>query len=865
MKDIKNKVLQIINNKNFKRIAIVVILFALIFGFYKSISNSNKDLILVNNRIDRRQFQIYKQKSDKSGYDKIDTGTFPSGYKLNMSLSHCEDNNNNSVDISSILSYSDGKAEVTSNKTIMCTLYLDEINTFYRILASKSDETNPLVKEYQGEGWVGTANAEDRFFTSHIYSWYVPSGSYGGHTQAENVSTVKNGWNVVFAGYCWQILRTTENEGIKLIYNGVPDIGESNGVTTYDCSENRSLYHMGEMEKEYNISGSKKYADSYTSSTSGSTTTYTLVNNDSSTPGTINITASNASSVVGKYTCGNTSTTCTNNNLRKIVSIKEGTTANVINSTYRGNIGNSAFNSSSSSFSLMGYMYNEIYSHSVSYLYSKEETGVDSMNINSTSLNYYYSDSYLSGTNAYTYCSGGSASNIEGNHTCYALAGTPLQGSAIVDPTNSGTPDYSNLIGKYTLQSSFSSQNTSSAIYYVVGYSDTYIYLIKVEKNHPLTYYQKSYYFSQNVENGVLQNPTEVKNFVTQAELQTDQTSWQNTWPFVYSNYSDSNVCITGNSCFSGHTTQSYYGYFIYYDATNPYKFSNTITYDTNTNKYTIHMSDDPDMNLRDSNAVSIWDLSQATEYNKIGKAHYVCLDGNNVPAKNTLECSSVGFVFYRDGNKYYYYFPLSSGKYFSTDESNSNVFNNDNNILYASLYKSNVNNTSSLIKSRIDKWYEEYLLNSPEEALIDSEEIFCGSRKIRAYGNFAPDSANITGSLSFYYNSSLSCPNKLDAYSKTETTRGNGALLYPVGLISAYEYNMLSSVPYTLLGENYFYHISPYMYNNNTYVYVNAGSILSLDNERGVRPSIALKGNVEPSRGTGSMTDPYVVEVSNS
>ena len=145
---------------------------------------------------------------------------------------------------------------------------------------------NPYVQEYRGDGYYHDESDKDTehpFFTRPIYYWYVPSSSYNGHTAAENAEIVRDSWNVVYAGRCWQIIRTTEQGGVKLLYNGEPDIGtDQQGNTTYDCSDNRNLYHMGEIESEYIISGSKVYADSYTATTSGTTTTFTLVNNDNS-------------------------------------------------------------------------------------------------------------------------------------------------------------------------------------------------------------------------------------------------------------------------------------------------------------------------------------------------------------------------------------------------------------------------------------------------------------------------------------------------------------------------------------------------------------------------------------------------------
>ena len=55
-----NKVSNIINNKIFKRIAVLVILFAAIFGLSKSISNSNKELVVVMKYIMEVDFQKVK-------------------------------------------------------------------------------------------------------------------------------------------------------------------------------------------------------------------------------------------------------------------------------------------------------------------------------------------------------------------------------------------------------------------------------------------------------------------------------------------------------------------------------------------------------------------------------------------------------------------------------------------------------------------------------------------------------------------------------------------------------------------------------------------------------------------------------------
>jgi len=55
--------------------------------------------------------------------------------------------------------------------------------------------------------------------------------------------------NVIFAGYCWQIIRTTETGGVKLLYNGTPNGGQcakpsGNGIATinYNSNSNDNAY-----------------------------------------------------------------------------------------------------------------------------------------------------------------------------------------------------------------------------------------------------------------------------------------------------------------------------------------------------------------------------------------------------------------------------------------------------------------------------------------------------------------------------------------------------------------------------------------------------------------------------------------------
>ena len=99
--------------------------------------------------------------------------------------------------------------------------------------------------------------------------------------------------NVVFANSCWKIIRVTGTGGIKMIYNG--DLDANGKCTT------TSGTHNGFAGQTLSLSGNKVYGTSYTKEGN----TYTLV--DTSTMNWTNA----ADSIVGKYTCNNTTGTCT--------------------------------------------------------------------------------------------------------------------------------------------------------------------------------------------------------------------------------------------------------------------------------------------------------------------------------------------------------------------------------------------------------------------------------------------------------------------------------------------------------------------------------------------------------------------------
>ena len=114
--------------------------------------------------------------------------------------------------------------------------------------------------------------------------------------------------NVLFANYCWKIVRTTETGGIKLLYNGVPTDGKCNnsgadttiGKSAFNEDSNSPAYvgymynKVYEMNKEAPISGSI-----FSSDVEFNGSRYTLKE-----PTTNTLSASN------HYTCNNTIGEC---------------------------------------------------------------------------------------------------------------------------------------------------------------------------------------------------------------------------------------------------------------------------------------------------------------------------------------------------------------------------------------------------------------------------------------------------------------------------------------------------------------------------------------------------------------------------
>ncbi len=184
--------------------------------------------------------------------------------------------------------------------------------------------------------------------------------------------------------------------------------------------------------------------------------------------------------------------------------------------------------------------------------------------------------------------------------------------------------------------------------------------------------------------------------------------------------------------------------------------------------------------------------------------------------------------------------------------------------------YNSTHTNTNpSTIKGILDTWYRKKLARNSDK--IDGNAGFCGDRRVSSGTGGGTSETDYQPSTRINNSSpSLSCE-KADIYTIDEFEHGNGALTYPIGLISADE-AMFAGIPrsggnqnnYLYTGQ-YYWTMSPYWYNNGYATVFRVYSDGSLVNDvvnntsPGVRPVINLKADT-PLTGSGTTSDPFKV-----
>lgn len=213
-------------------------------------------------------------------------------------------------------------------------------------------------------------------------------------------------------------------------------------------------------------------------------------------------------------------------------------------------------------------------------------------------------------------------------------------------------------------------------------------------------------------------------------------------------------------------------------------------------------------------------------------------------------------------------------------------------------------NTNDSTIKKAVDKWYEDNILNTEYENAIE-DTVYCndrslveagsnGNNKYSSTSNYASKlgygtNGTLYGANSRFANNvvtakpSLVCTLTNDKFS-VSTDVGNGALKYPIGLVTADEVSFAGGVIYqtgpAYSNETYylygggskFFTMSPNWFDSNKRIAIGAVNAndanyngyygIELANlVSGVRPVISLKNSVTYTTGTGTEINPYVID----
>ena len=296
-----------------------------------------------------------------------------------------------------------------------------------------------------------------------------------------------------------------------------------------------------------------------------------------------------------------------------------------------------------------------------------------------------------------------------------------------------------------------------------------------------------------------------------------------------------------------GYTYGTIYKYITYNNTDNrDYLFGNDVTYSNGT--YT----------LVDTKTVN--GVVAATDINNY---HYTCWNTSN-------SCSSVKYVTMIEGD-YIFTMTLNDG------EKIEDVLQN--------LYRApSVLNNDSIPKSYIENFYADEL-NSNSAYIEDT--IYCNDRSIGALNGWNPNGGDASKSLYFSprnrvfstHQPSLECSSNYDKYT-VSSTKGNGALEYPIGLITADEAMYAGGIgdgdntSYYLYSNESYWTMSPRnsrdsvsglfgVDSNGRLEYFNTYVVDESQNSAqiAIRPVISINSNnTKVSSGDGTSNTPYVV-----
>ena len=324
-------------------------------------------------------------------------------------------------------------------KSMDGTVY--EKPTLYKIL-EEAAKAGTYAKEYTG----GHKDSFIEDSTQKIYHWYGSNSVNGTAILDKN--------NVIFAGHCWQMIRTTDTGGVKMIYNGEAENNQ--------CLDTRGTHVGYSRITRQSMSTAYYYGTSYNYDSTAKSFTLT----GTVTTGTIK---------TGQYTCMQTSADATCTTLYYVDTLSSGTNYYVLplnTNSYYSQFGELEFSVQSGTLADAGYMYNTRH-----YLGHKEVRD---------SSHYVFDNKREDLSTSYWYADEVSYDSTAGVYS-------------LINPYKvSSSADYSKLVGKYTFRSSTETYTNSSVYYIAVVEASSYMHYIVLYSGNDLAYYNDTYTYGDS-------------------------------------------------------------------------------------------------------------------------------------------------------------------------------------------------------------------------------------------------------------------------------------------------------------------------------------------------------------------------------
>ena len=192
-----------------------------------------------------------------------------------------------------------------------------------------------------------------------------------------------------------------------------------------------------------------------------------------------------------------------------------------------------------------------------------------------------------------------------------------------------------------------------------------------------------------------------------------------------------------------------------------------------------------------------------------------------------------------------------------------------------ASSYSATHTNTNnSAIKTVVDNWYKTNIQDAGYSDKV-ADVIYCNDRSMKSGAGYGTTQTYYGAYQRIYdgNNPLLTCTNQNDRFTVNDTTKGNGALTYPVGLITIDEVEMAgvnratsSNSSYYLYMGSIYWTMTPSRFSSSLayeFRVSSMGYIVNFDGvhqRNGVRPVLSLKSDITVT-GTGTQNDPFVVQ----